>query len=114
MKKLFFACLLAAAFAACLSAQDVFATIGGTVLDPSGAPVPKAKVAVTNVDRNQVVRTIETDASGVYSANLLPIGNYSVKVEANGFKTENRTGIVLNVGDDLKINISMQVGSVTE
>jgi len=114
MKKLFFVFVLTAAFAACLAAQDVFATIEGTVLDPSGAPVPKAKVSVTNVDRNQVVKTVQTDASGVYSATLLPIGNYSVKVEANGFRTETRTGIVLNVSDDLKINITMQVGQVTE
>ncbi len=113
MRKLFFVCLLAASSAVCLTAQDVFASIAGTILDPSGSPVPKAKVSVTNVDRNQV-RTVETDASGTYTAVLLPIGNYSIQVEANGFKTEARTGIVLNVADELKINISMQVGAVSD
>ena len=97
-----------------LHAQDVFATIEGTILDSAEAAVPKAKVTVTNVDRNQVVRALTSDASGLYSATLLPIGNYSVKVEATGFKTETRTGIVLNVADDLKINIKLEIGAVSE
>jgi len=114
MKKLLCVCLLAALSVACLAAQDVFATIGGTILDPSGAAVPNAKVTITNTDRNQVIRTVTTDVNGVYSAPLLPIGTYSVEVETSGFKTETRTGIVLNVADDRKINISLQVGAVSD
>jgi hypothetical protein len=95
-------------------AQDISGTIEGSILDPSNAPVPHAKVTIKLIDRNQVVRTIITDAGGDYSAPLIPIGNYSIKVEATGFKTEDRTGIVLNVNDDLKINITMQVGAITE
>jgi hypothetical protein len=106
--------MLAACLAAGLFAQDITGTIEGTVLDATGAAVPNAKVTVTNVDRNQAVRTITTNSSGVYSAPLLPIGNYSVKVEAAGFKTEERAGIVLNVNDTLKINLTMQVGAITE
>ena len=106
--------LLAAGSAAALFAQDISGTIEGTVLDPSSAAVVKAKVTITNTDRNQVVRTITTDTSGVYSATFLPIGHYSVSAEASGFKTETRTGIVLNVNDVLKINMSMQVGAVSE
>src|SRR5512133_4405954 len=97
-----------------LFAQDVSGSIGGTVLDPSGAAVANAKVSIINTDRNQTVRTITTDASGVYTAPFLPIGNYQVKVEATGFKTNSRTGVVLNVSDDLKINITLEVGAVTE
>src|SRR5581483_2177228 len=97
-----------------LFAQDVSGSIGGTVLDPSGAAVANAKVSIINTDRNQVVRTITTDASGVYVATFLPIGNYTVKAEAPGFKTNSRTGIVLNVSDDLKINLKMEVGAITE
>jgi hypothetical protein len=114
MKKLLWICSLAIAVAACLTAQDTSATIGGTVLDPSSAGVANAKVTITNTDRNQVVREITTQTAGTYSAPLLPVGNYSIKVEAKGFKTETRTGIVLNVSDELNINISMQVGAVTE
>jgi len=61
-----------------------------------------------------VIRTVTSDVNGVYSAPLLPIGAYSVKVEVSGFKTETRTGIVVNVADDLKINMSLQVGAITD
>ena len=106
--------LAAACLASGLIAQDISGSIGGTILDPSGSVVPNAKVSLTNTDRSQVVRTLTTDASGVYSAPLLPIGTYSIKVEVAGFKTTTRSGIVLNVNDDLKINLTMEVGAVTE
>lgn len=114
MKKLAFLAALSASLSTGLMAQDVFATIGGTILDPSGAAVPKAKITLTNVERNQVVRTLTSDVNGVYSAPLLPIGTYNEKVEANGFKTETRTGIILNVADDLKINITLTVGAISD
>src|SRR6185437_6922539 len=115
MKKWILLCaVIATAGLSSAFAQGVSGTIEGTILDASNAPVPKAKVTVTNTDRNQVVRTITTDTTGSYNATLIPVGTYAVKVEAAGFKTENRTGIVLNVDDDLKINISLQVGAVTE
>src|ERR1039457_4934101 len=114
MKKLFWVCLLAIAVAACLAAQDISATIGGTILDPSGSAVSSDLVTITNTDRNQVVRELTTETAGTYSAPLLQIGNYSIKVEAKGFKTETRTGIVLNVNDSLRINIALQVGAITE
>jgi hypothetical protein len=114
MKKILYACLLATAVAACLAAQDVSATIGGAILDASGSAVAGAKVTILNTDRNQVIREITTETAGTYTAPLLPIGSYSVKVEAKGFKTETRTGIVLNVNDDLKINIALVVGAITD
>ncbi len=103
-----------ACFTMALFGQDITGTIEGTVLDPTGAAVPKAKVTVTNTDRNQALRVLTTDSNGVYSAVLLPIGHYSVKAEAPGFKAEVQTGIVLNVNDVLKINLTMEVGAVTE
>lgn len=106
--------LLAVCGSVALYAQDVSGSIGGTVLDPSGAAVANAKVSIINTDRNQTVRTITTDVSGVYNATFLPIGNYNVKVEAAGFKTQTRTGIVLNVNDALKINMQMEVGAISE
>src|ERR1039458_653349 len=114
MKLLLSAFMLIACLATGLVAQDISGTIGGTILDPSGATVPSAKVTITNTDRNQVLRTITTDPSGTYSAPLIPVGQYSVKVEVKGFKTETRTGIAVNVNDDLKINIPLQVGSMTD
>jgi hypothetical protein len=106
-------CLLAL-FSGLVFAQDISGTIGGTILDPTGAAVPNAKITVTNTERSQVVRTITTDATGTYSAPLISVGTYSVRVEATGFKTEERKGIALNVADDLRINITLQVGAISD
>ena len=73
-----------------------------------------AKVTVTNTDRNQVVRIVTTDPTGSYSIPIIPVGTYAIKVEATGFKAEDRTGVILNVSDDLRINFKLQVGSNTE
>ncbi|HUB80003.1 MAG TPA: carboxypeptidase-like regulatory domain-containing protein [Bryobacteraceae bacterium] len=107
-------CLLTAFVATGVYAQDISGTIEGSVLDPTGAVVPQAKITITNTDRSQVVRTVNSNDSGVYSAPFLPIGHYSVKVEANGFKTDERSGIVLNVDDILKVNFNLTVGQATE
>ena len=95
-------------------AQDITGTIAGTVLDASGAGVPDAKVTITSLDRNQVVRTITTDSAGNYSAPLLPVGKYSVSVEAKGFKKATQTDITLNVNDKLTINLKLEVGDVQQ
>src|SRR5262245_45412835 len=97
-----------------LTAQDVSGTIGGAILDPSGAGVARAVITITSTERGQVVRTVKADGNGSYFAPLIPVGVYAIKVTAEGFKTEERRGVVLNVNDDLKINISLQVGSVNE
>ncbi len=106
--------LLGVAMVSTLPAQDISGTIQGAVLDASGAVVPNAKVSVINTDRNLTVRTVNSDALGLYSAPLIPIGTYTVKVEANGFKTASRSGIVLNVNDNIKLNMSLEVGALTE
>lgn len=114
MSTLRIAFLLAAIAVVPVFAQDISGTIEGNVLDKSQGAVPKAKVTVTNVDRNQTVREITTDANGIFSAPQIPIGNYSVKVEAAGFKVETISGIILNVKEDLKLNVTLEVGPVTE
>ena len=103
-----------AAVAMPIAAQDISGTIEGSVLDPSGAVVANAKVTVTNTDRNQTAREITTGPSGTYSAPQIPAGHYAVTVEAAGFKTATRKDIVLNVKDDIKVNVSLEVGAVSE
>ena len=114
MKKICAAVFSLLLLASVASAQEASGKISGTVLDPSGSGVPGAKVTVTNTDRNQVVRNLTTDSTGIYVATVLPVGTYALKVEAKGFKTEDRTGIVLNVNDELLINIPLQVGATSE
>ena len=97
-----------------LSSQEVTANIVGTVVDGSGLAIPGAAVSVISTDRNDVIRKIITDSQGTFVATLLPIGNYSVKAEKEGFKTAIRGGIELHVNDKLSLRLEMQVGQVTE
>jgi outer membrane receptor protein involved in Fe transport len=106
--------LLVLVCATVLVAQDITGSISGTVSDASGAGVPGAKVTVTSIDRNQVVRTTSTDGSGNYAAPLLPVGNYSVTVEAKGFKKATQKDITLNVNDKLTVNAKLEVGDVQQ
>ncbi len=95
-------------------AQDVSGAISGTVLDPSGAAVANARVTVTNTDRNQVVRVFTSDSGGAYSVPGIPIGRYSVTAEATGFSTTVVENITVNVNDDIKLNLTLTVGAVTD
>jgi len=100
--------------ASAVLAQDITGSIAGSVVDASGAGVPGAKVTITSLDRNQVVRTANTDGAGNYSAPLLPVGKYSVSVEAKGFKKATQTDITLNVNDKLTANLKLEVGDVQQ
>jgi hypothetical protein len=93
--------------------QTTSTTILGTVTDPSGAAVTGAKVTATNV-RTQVKREDVTTSTGDYSFPLLDIGEYSVSVEADGFKTATRTGLTLQINEKLRSDFTLQVGQVSE
>jgi hypothetical protein len=95
-------------------AQDITGTIVGTVTDSSGATIPGAAVDVVSVNRSRTERSLTTDTNGNFAATLLPIGKYTIAVEAKGFKKATRTGIVLNVNDKLTYAISLEIGNVSE
>ena len=83
-----FGCLLAALL--CLSAalgQTVAGSITGLVTDPSDAVVVGANVTAEN-SATSVKTTVRTNASGVYTIRFLPIGTYTVTIEATGFTTQ--------------------------
>ena len=101
-------------FAGVAVAQQVTGNISGTVKDSSGAVVPNATVTITNTDKNIVARTTKSDAVGGYSAPLLPVGHYTVTVEANGFTKMSQNNIALNVNDNLTVNFSLQVGGTEQ
>jgi hypothetical protein len=94
-------------------AQIDTATLVGSVRDTTGGVIPRATIAITNLD-TQIVQTMQTDSQGNYVVTPLKIGRYSVTAQAQGFKTETRTGIVLEVQDRIAINFTLQVGSVTQ
>jgi hypothetical protein len=108
------ACFLVLALPLALIAQTTTGTIAGTVKDSSGAVVAGATVTITDTDRNHVARTVTTSSSGDYSAPLLPVGHYSITVEASGFQKFMQTGIVLNASDKLTYNPALQVGSASQ
>ncbi|MFZ0521960.1 MAG: TonB-dependent receptor [Candidatus Acidiferrales bacterium] len=91
-------------------AQSTVATgnIQGTITDPTGAVVAAAKITITNTDTGQVVH-VSSSSSGTYNSGALVPGNYSVRVEAAGFKTVQQ-GVIVRVGEISGINISLQVG----
>jgi len=93
--------------------QTDAATIVGTVVDHTGAVVPKAVVTLINTGTN-LKTVVSTNSEGSYIATPLKIGNYSVEVEAQGFKAITRTGIVLNVQDRLRVDFTLGVGSVNQ
>ena len=102
--------LVLLAVSAISSAQIDTASIVGTVKDPSGAVVAKAKVTVKNVATNET-QTATAGDDGLYSFPYLRIGTYAVTVEAAGFKTDVRGGITLNVADRKQVDFQLQVGS---
>ena len=75
----------------------------GTVTDSTGAVVPGVTVTATNADTGQS-RTTSTGASGSYSIGLLQPGNYRVKFEVAGFKTEEVSGVSINVTETPVVN----------
>ena len=94
-------------------AQVAGATLSGTVTDTSGAVVANAKVSVKN-NATGVVHDVTTDTAGLYSVpNLLP-GVYDVTFSSTGFSTALQSGLTLTVGASKALNVSLQVGQVSE
>ena len=71
--------------------------ISGTVIDPSGAPIVNAKVGATNA-RTGYQQTTTTTSVGLYRLPVLPLGEYSLTVQANGFALYKQSGITLSAG----------------
>ncbi len=93
--------------------QDTRGNISGTVTDAQDALIAGAAVVVTNTGTGTAVR-LTTNASGYYEAPLLLPGNYSISAEFAGFKKTVRSGVTLAIGDQLQINLRLEVGGTTE
>src|ERR1700676_384758 len=94
-------------------AQVVGGSLSGTITDESGAAIPSTTVSITNVATG-VTTNVTANAQGIYNApNLLP-GNYQVTASAQGFGTSVQSGVILTVGAQHVLNMSMKVGTVTQ
>ncbi len=112
-RSLFRLAALTAAFAVTTPAQTGNATLSGSIKDPSGAIVPAAQIAIRNTATN-VTRKTQSSADGRFSVtNLIP-GDYAITVQAQGFRTVDRGGVQLRVGDRLGLDISLEVGATAD
>jgi hypothetical protein len=93
-------------------AQDL-ANIVGTLTDASGAVIPDVQVAVANPERG-FIRRVVSDSAGEYQAARVPIGNYTITIEKTGFEKLVRSGITVQVGQTLRVDLQLQVGSATQ
>ena len=84
---------------ALILAQSLTGIISGTVADPSKSPVAGAKVTITNADTGVTAWSGTTNESGLYRAPDLPVGHYTLAVDAAGFKREQLLNVRLRRGD---------------
>jgi hypothetical protein len=96
-----------------LLAQTDRGTISGTVTDPSGAAIPGAKITAVQVGTNSNFATVST-STGDFTIPSLPVGEYMVRVEQEGFKASVTKGITITSGSAARVAATLEVGAVTE
>jgi hypothetical protein len=94
-------------------AQTFRGTILGTVTDASGGAVPGAMVTIKNADTG-LTRTVTTADDGSYAEPELPIGNYSITVDKQGFKKSVATGVHVEVSTERRADFTLQPGQVAQ
>jgi hypothetical protein len=100
-------------FAPQAGAQTDRATLEGTVLDPSGATIVGAKIAVTNVDTGIKVDG-RSNSNGYYRFPGLSVGDYTVVVANSSFKTKTFEDVNLKVGQTRTLDLRLEIGQATE
>ena len=88
-------------------------SISGTVKDPSGAYIPETAIICRNVETG-ALRNAATNSEGFYAFTTLPVGNYEIETFRPGFKPYKRTGLVIDVGTKLQIDITLEMGAQSE
>jgi hypothetical protein len=108
-------CFMAAILLAGLRcpAQVASAELSGSVIDSSGAVVPNATVTATNVETS-IAHTVPSGKSGDYVIPSLPPGNYTLTAEAPGFSKLEQTGIVLQINQQARVDVTLKVGQTAE
>src|SRR6202045_1287424 len=94
-------------------AQQITGSISGTVKDNQGALVTNAEIKATNVETG-FTRTTKTDNAGVYTIQYLPVGGYTVTVDASGFKKFVQQNLVITVDQTQALNVVLSVGAESQ
>src|SRR5262245_23031342 len=95
------------------TAQVNKSNLTGVVKDSTGASVARATVRLTNTNTG-VSRSENSDDTGLYRFLLVDLGSYKLEVEASGFKKYVRSGILLQAGETITADVSLEVGAVSE
>jgi carboxypeptidase family protein len=88
-------------------------TISGAVADASGAVVPNVKIILRN-ELTGAVREAIANTQGYYTFPIIPSGRYTLRVEQQGFKSHQRTGLILQVNQNLNVTITLELGELSE
>jgi len=87
--------------------------IHGIVQDATGAVIAGAQIRATQIETGRVQQTT-SGSDGIYSLPNLSVGGYRINAVLQGFKSYSRTGIVLQVGNNVQVNIVLEIGSVSD
>ena len=95
-------------------AQELAATLTGTVTDASGAVVPNAQIVVHSNDTGADVRTLTAGSTGDFNITHIPAGRYKVTVKSEGFQTFVANDVVLNVAEKHTLDVQLKTGQVSQ
>ncbi len=95
-------------FASFIAHAQSTGSIQGTLRDTSGASISHARIEITSKETG-LLRTTESDSTGVYAAASLPPGVYTVTVHAAGMTDVRQENVVLSVGHDVPLNFSLTI-----
>ena len=96
-----------------LMGQSTTGTLTGTVVDATGAVVPKANVTLTSTASGDVRKTTSNN-DGYFTIAAVPAGVYDLQVEASGFQRWEQKSLAFNGSDKRNVGVQLQIGSATE
>jgi Carboxypeptidase regulatory-like domain len=99
--------------ALCIRVQAQSTEVSGLLTDPSGAAVPRARIAIVSEERG-VRRSSVSNGEGWYTISLLSPGTYTLTVDAKGFRSITRTRLTLNGAQPARIDFALQIGEPAE
>ncbi|HJR58603.1 MAG TPA: TonB-dependent receptor [Vicinamibacterales bacterium] len=94
-------------------AQGTSGVLSGQVVDPSGGAMPGVTVTATNPATGET-RVAVTATTGTYQLAALPVGTYTLTYQLEGFKTTTRTGILVEASVPRAVNVTLELGGITE
>jgi hypothetical protein len=94
-------------------AQEVTASIVGTVVDPNGAAVSGATITAKDLDRGTSLTTT-TNEAGAFNISGVPVGKYQVKAEAKGFQSMVNSDLTITLNQTARLNFQLRIGQANE